>query len=255
MGGHDMSVRPLLGRAGAMLGIGAFALVTLAVDVDAARPGKSSAPRSGQAARTLQPEAVNSRTIYGDGDATSDLYFSPAPVAGNTGFQDYWFLVRGDIVSTSPPPPFNIETVSYFYRQVWNATFGTVGVWTGGNLTTPVATGSDPTVSTGFNNFTLPTPLTIPAVGTGVFWLGVIHSYAIGSTAVECTSCRTVGLDDVGVNAASVGFFKSAEATPFPNPDITGPTAFGSNRVPIIRAGITANGNTVPVELMEFGVR
>jgi hypothetical protein len=243
-----MTVRSSLDRFGALLGVAVFSLSFVA-EASAARPGTSALPNA-QYGKTVSPDVVNSKTIYDDGDSTSDLYFSPPPTA--TGFQDYWYLVRGDIVSTTPPPPFNIETVSYFYRGIWNAVAGTVGVWDGGNLVTPVFVGDDNSITVGFNNVTLPTPLTIGSVGIGRFWVGVRHSYYVGSTAIECTTCRTVGLDNVGVNAPAVGFFMNAEAN---NVNITTATPFGLSRVPIIRAGITANANQVPVELMEFGVR
>lgn len=249
-----MSNRQLLGRSPAALTFALLAALFLVGVAGAAKPGKSARPGKTVApgavvGETRAPNVVNSQTIYDDGDATSDLYFSPPPTT--TGFQDFWFLVRGDIVSTTPPPPFDIETVSYYLRQVWNSSAGTVGVWSAGNLVTPFFVGDDDSITVGFNNVVLSTPLTIPAVGTGVFWLGAWHSYSVGSTAVECTTCRTVGLDDTGNNLPTAGYFISAEG---PNLNITGATPFGLNRVPIIRAGITATANTVPVELLEFRV-
>lgn len=215
----------------------------------AAKPGKSVAPNA-VVGQTVAPEVVNSQTIYDDGDSSSDIYYSPPPTIAS-GFQDFWFLVRGDIVSSTPPPPFDIETISYFYRQIWNSAAGTVGVWSGADLVTPVFVGDDNSITVGFNNVTLTTPLTVPAAGVGVFWMGVRHSFFVGSTATECTSCRTVGVDDTGNNMPGNGFFVTAEG---PNSNITGAAALGGNRVPIIRAGITANSVTLPVELMEFSV-
>lgn len=246
--------RSPLGRTFAVLTIAAFTCFLLAGVAEAVKPGKAFDPNA-TVGQTVSPDVVNSKTIYDDGDASSDVYYSPPPVVGVTGYQDYWFLIRGDIVSTTPPPPFDIETVSYYYRQIWNSAAGTVAVWTPSNFGTPVFFGDDDSITVGFNNVTLTTPLTIPAVGTGVFWMGVAHSFFVGSTAAECTTCRTVGIDNVGVNGPNVGFYANRESGGTGNNyDITTRTALGSSRVPIIRAGITATANSLPVELVEFGV-
>lgn len=233
-------------------GFGILALASFGV---AAQPEKlqskgvnSSSNSTGK--RTLSPDVVVSKTIYDDGDATSDMFFNPPVVAA--GFQDDWMLVRGDVATISAAP-FDIETVSYYYRGIWNATAGTVGVWAASNLVTPAFIGDDNTINVGWNNVTLTVPLTIaaPGTGTGLFWMGVRNSFDVASPAGECTTCRVVGIDNVGVNAPNVGFYITAEGS---NNNITTPTALGSSRVPLIRAGITAGSNTVPVELLEFGV-
>ena len=216
-------------------------------------PARSRTPHPGAVVgQTPPPDVVNSKTIYDDGDGSSDIFYN-APPAIASGYQDWWYLVRGDIVSTTPPPPFDIETVSYYLRQIWNSSAGTVAVWSGANLTLPVFLGDDDSITTGFNNVTLTTPLTIPAVGTGVFWLGAINTFFVGSTATECTTCRVVGIDNVGANMPNNGFYITGEGSPG-NQNITGATPLGSSRVPIIRAGMTATANTLPVELVEFGV-
>lgn len=241
--------RSPLGRTLAVITIAALACFLLAGVADAAKPGKVAHPDA-VVGQTPPPDVVNSKTIYDDGDGSSDTFYNVPPVVAS-GWQDWWYLVRGDIVSTTPPPPFDIETVSYYLRQTWNATAGTVAVWSGANLVTPVFLGDDNTITTGFNNVTLLTPLTIPAVGTGVFWLGAIHTFPVASPAAECTTCRVVGIDNVGANMPNNGFYITGEGS---NQNITGATAMGGSRVPIIRAGITATANSLPVELVEFGV-
>ena len=243
--------RSPLGRSLAVLSIAALACFLLAGVAGAAKPGKVAHPGA-VVGQTPSPDVVNSKTIYDDGDGSSDIFYN-APPAIASGYQDWWYLVRGDIVSTTPPPPFDIETVSYYLRQTWNSSAGTVAVWSGANLTLPVFLGDDDSITTGFNNVTLTTPLTIPAVGTGVFWLGAINTFPVGATAIECTTCRVVGIDNVGANMPNNGFYITGEGSPG-NQNITGATPLGASRVPIIRAGITATANTLPVELVEFGV-
>jgi hypothetical protein len=200
---------------------------------------------------TPNPEVVMSKIIYDDGDATSDTFVT-MPGIGTGGYVDNWLLVRGDINTVGSGLPFNIETLSYFLRQDWNSLAGTAGIWSPSDLTTPWFSGDDNTITTGFNNVTLTTPLTISTVGLARFWMGVINTYPAGAPGVECTTCRVAGVDNVGNAAPNVGFFTDRDATAN---NITTMTAIGSSRVPIVRAGVTATGVTVPVELLEFDVR
>jgi len=202
--------------------------------------------------RTLSPDVVVSKTIYDDGDVTSDTFYNPPAVVGS-GWQDYWMLVRGD-VTTATAAPFDIETLSYYLRDIWNTVNGTVAIWAESNLVTAYAYRNNPGVGIhiGWNNATLVTPLTIAAPGTGIgkFWMGVWQSFPVSAPGAECGTCRVVGIDNVGVAAPNVGFYVTGEGG---NSDITAATAMGSNRVPLIRAGITTTV-TVPVELLEFDV-
>ena len=129
-------------------------------------------------------------------DATSEI-----PTCGDRTARRNWLLVRGDVNTVGSGLPFNIETLEYFFRQIWNSVAGTAGIWTPAGLAVPVFAGDDNTVTLGFNNVTLPVPVTISTVGTARFWMGVINTYPAASVGVECTTCRVAGVDTVG-NAA-----------------------------------------------------
>ena len=174
------------------------------------------------------------------------------PGIGTGGYVDNWVIVRGDINTVGSGLPFDVETLSYFLRQDWNAIAGTAGIWAAGDLVTPHFAGDDNTIiAPGFNNVTLPAPLTITTVGVARFWMGVINTFPAASPGLECTTCRVVGIDTVGNAAPTVGFFTDRDATA---DNITTMQPLTSNRVPIVRAGVNATGVTVPVELLEFGV-
>jgi hypothetical protein len=162
-------------------------------------------------------------------------------------------LVRGDVVSTTPAPPFDIETLSYYLRQFFS-TWGTVAVWQPSNLATPYFVGADSSLKIGWNNVTLTTPLTISSVGTERFWMGIAQSYDVSQPGWECTSCRVAGVDNVGVAAPIVGYSSDIDASG-DSDNISTRVPLGASRVPLIRAGITATAVTVPVELLELGIQ
>lgn len=230
----------------------AAALVLLApfapMATAATRVAESGPAHTGQ---TPNPDVVLSKIIYDDGDGTSDTFVT-MPGIGTGGYTDNWLLVRGDINTVGSGLPFNIETLSYFLRQDWNSIAGTAGIWASGALAAPHFSGDDNTIVVGFNNVTLPVPLTITTVGLARFWMGVINTFPNAGVSVECTTCRVAGVDTTGNAAPNVGFFTDRDAT---GNNITVMTALGSSRVPIVRAGVTATGVTVPVELLEFDVK
>jgi hypothetical protein len=190
--------------------------------------------------------AVNSWTIYDDGDMTADTLVFPPGVA-TSGWQDHYFLVEGGVVSASTVP-FSIEQIQYYLENIYT-TWASMGIWTAGNLNTYYE-GGNPGGVAGWNTYTLSTPLQITATGFPQWWMGAVNSYTVGSP-VSCTSCRQVGVDTVGIAAPGRGYYSDIDLLGF---SAISPVPLASNQIPIIRAGITANSSSVPVELVEFSV-
>lgn len=220
--------------------IGAVALATGTFAADRARhPNTVADPAS-------PPEVVNSWTIFDDGDALADTIVFPAGAA-TAGWQDHYLLVEGGVVTASTFP-FTIEQLQYYYENIYS-TWATFGLWTPFNLNS-YHTGGNPGGNLGWNTVTLLAPLQINAAGFPGWWMGAENSYTVGNP-VPCSTCRQVGVDTGADIVQGRGYYSDIDLNGF---SAIAPIAMLPSQVPIIRAGITALNNTVPVELLELGV-
>lgn len=192
------------------------------------------------------PEAVQSWTVFDDGDATADMIVYPPGVA-TAGWQDHYLLVEGGVVTASTFP-FTIEQLQYYYENIYGS-WATFGLWTPANLNT-YHSGGNPGGNVGWNTAVLSAPLQIAAAGFPRWWMGAENSYTVGNP-VPCSTCRQVGVDSGADIVAGRGYYSDIDLLGFL---AINPQPMATNQVPIIRAGITALNNTVPVELLEVSI-
>ncbi len=195
-----------------------------------------------------QDRVVNSYTIFDDGDATADtILFPPGSTTGT--WQDHYFLIEGGVVSAATMP-FSVEEIQYYLENIWGS-HATAALWSAAGLASPYAAGNFSGAAAGWNTLVLATPLQITASGFPQWWMGAWNSYTY-ATPAPCGSCRQVGVDTgAGLPGVGRGYYSDQETAAGA---ITNAQPFASTEVPLIRAGITATSNTVPVELMEFSI-
>jgi hypothetical protein len=192
------------------------------------------------------PEVVQSWTIFDDGDTTADMLVYP-PGAATAGWQDHYLLVEGGVVTASTYP-FTIEQLQYYYENIYGS-WATFGLWTPANLNTYYS-GGNPGGNVGWNTVVLSAPLQIAGPGFPGWWMGAENSYTVGNPA-PCSTCRQVGVDAGTDIVQGRGFYSDIDLLGF---SAINPQPMAADQVPIIRAGITALNNTVPVELLEINV-
>lgn len=220
--------------------VGVVALASGSFAADRARhPNTVNQPAS-------QPEVVNSWTIFDDGDMLADTIVFPPGVA-TSGWQDHYLLVEGGVVTASTFP-FTIEQLQYYYENIYS-TWASFGIWTPFNLNN-FHSGGNPGGAAGWNTAILSVPLQINAAGFPGWWMGAENSYTVGNPA-PCSTCRQVGVDTGADIVQGRGYYSDIDLLGF---SAINPVAMLPSQVPIIRAGITALSNTVPVELLELDV-
>ena len=192
------------------------------------------------------PEAVQSWTIFDDGDTTADTLVFP-PGVETAGYQDHYLLVEGGVVTASTFP-FTIEQVQYYLENIY-LSYASFGLWSAGNLNTPISSGNPGGIA-GWNTVVLAAPLQIAAAGFPAWWMGAENSYTVGNP-VPCTTCRQVGVDVGSDVVQGRGYYSDIDLLGW---SVINPQPLAASQVPIIRAGITALNNTVPVELLEVNV-
>ncbi len=202
--------------------------------------------RAARAGSANPPEAVQSWTIFDDGDTAADTLVFP-PGAATGGWQDHYLLIEGGVVTASTFP-FSIEQLQYYMENVYGS-WATFGLWSAGNLNTRYS-GGNPGGVAGWNTAVLAAPLQIAAAGFPGWWMGAENSYTVGNPA-PCSTCRQVGVDTGSDIVPGRGYYSDIDLLGW---SVINPQPLAASQAPIIRAGITALNNTVPVELLEVNV-
>ncbi len=193
-------------------------------------------------------EVVNSWTIYDDGNGTASGLVFPPGVA-TAGWQDHYLLISGGVVTASTIP-FSIEEVQYYMENIWGS-HASMGIWTPAGLSSAYFAGGFSGGAAGWNTVVLSTPMVITQTGFPQWWMGAVNSYTVGVPA-PCATCRQVGIDSFSLGATGKGFYSDIDLLGF---GVISPQPLSPFQIPIVRAGITATSNTVPVELIEFDIQ